>query len=102
MNFTDVYFADGVFDKLRANAPLLATVVRGIEEIPGVARVLRADQLSETSRDPIVRMAALSSMTSRSGDLMIVPKEYWFIGARAPLLATTHGTPYPHTTPTCR
>ena len=82
VNFTDVYFADGVFDKLRANTPLMASVVRGVEEIPGVARVLRVDQLSDTSRDPIVRMAALSSMSSRSGDLMIVPKEYWFLGGR--------------------
>ena len=98
VNFTDIYFADGVFDKLRASAPLMATVVRAVEEIPGVARVLRVDQLSDTSRDPIVRMAALSSMSSRSGDLMIVPKEYWFLGGRNLGTGTTHGTHHTYDT----
>jgi hypothetical protein len=98
VNFTDIYFADGVFDRLRASTPLMAAVVRGVEEIPGVARVLRVDQLSDTSRDPIVRMAALSSMASRSGDLMIVPKEYWFLGGRTVGAGTTHGTHHTYDT----
>jgi hypothetical protein len=98
VNFTDIYFAAGVFDRLRANAPLMAAVVRSIEEIPGVSRILRVDQLSDSSRDPIVRMAALSSMSSRSGDLMIVPKEYWFLGGRNVAAATTHGTHHTYDT----
>ena len=98
VNFTDIYFADGVFDRLRANAPLMAAVVRSIEEIPGVSRILRVDQLSDSSRDPIVRMAALSSMSSRSGDLMIVPKEYWFLGGRNVAAGTTHGTHHAYDT----
>ena len=98
VNFTDIYFADGVFDRLRANGQLMATVVRSVEEVPGVARILRVDQLSDASRDPIVRMAALSSMTSRSGDLMIVPREYWFLGGRNVGSATTHGTQHPYDT----
>jgi predicted AlkP superfamily pyrophosphatase or phosphodiesterase len=98
VNFTDVYFADGVFEKLRANTQLLASLIKSIEEIPGVARVLRTDQLSETSRDPMVRSAALSYMSSRSGDLMVVPKEYWFMGGRAVAAATTHGSPYEYDT----
>jgi arylsulfatase A-like enzyme len=97
VNFTDVYFADGVFDKLRANATLLASLMKSLEEIPGVARVLRTDQLSETSRDPMIRSAALSYVNSRSGDLMVVPKEYWFMSPRA-VIATTHGSPYEYDT----
>jgi predicted AlkP superfamily pyrophosphatase or phosphodiesterase len=97
VNFTDVYFADGVFDKLRGNGTLLASVVKGLEEIPGVLRVLRTDQLSETSRDPMVRSAALSFMASRNGDLMVVPKEYWFMSPRA-VIGTTHGSPYEYDT----
>ena len=31
----------------------------------------------------MVRSAALSYMSSRSGDLMVVPKEYWFMSPRA-------------------
>jgi predicted AlkP superfamily pyrophosphatase or phosphodiesterase len=98
VNFTDVYFADGVLEKLRANAPLMATVQRAVEELPGVARVLRADQLSDTSRDPIVRMAALSYSSGRSGDLLIVPEEYWFLSGRAVAAATTHGTHHEYDT----
>jgi arylsulfatase A-like enzyme len=97
VNFTDVYFADGVFDKLRANATLLASLTRSLEELPGVARVLRTDQLSETSRDPMVRTAALSYHSDRSGDLMVVPKEYWFMSPRA-VIGTTHGSPYEYDT----
>jgi predicted AlkP superfamily pyrophosphatase or phosphodiesterase len=98
VNFTDVYLASGVFDRLRANPALLSTVTRSVEEIPGVLRVLRTDQLSDSSRDPIVRTAALSYMSSRSGDLMIVPKEYWFLGGRNVGTATTHGTQHDYDT----
>ena len=98
VNFTDVYLAEGVFDKLRANAQLMASIVRTIEEIPGVARVLRTDQLSETSRDPMVRAAALSYFSSRSGDLLVVPREYWFLSPRAVASGTTHGSPYEYDT----
>jgi len=97
VNFTDVYFADGVYDKLKANATLMASVVKSLEEIPGVLRVLRTDQLSESSRDPLVRSAALSYMASRNGDLMVVPKEYWFMSPRA-VIGTTHGSPYEYDT----
>jgi predicted AlkP superfamily pyrophosphatase or phosphodiesterase len=98
VNFTDVYFADGVFNRLRGNPTLLSTVTRGLEEIPGVSRVLRTDQLSDSSRDPIVRMAALSYMSSRSGELMVVPKEYWFLGGRNLGTGTTHGSPHEYDT----
>jgi predicted AlkP superfamily pyrophosphatase or phosphodiesterase len=97
VNFTDVYFADGVFDKLRANSTLMTSVTKGLEEIPGVLRVLRTDQLSENSRDPMVRSAALSFMASRNGDLMVIPKEYWFMSPRA-VMGTTHGSPYEYDT----
>lgn len=93
VSFTDVYLAEGVYDKLRANATLLASVIKSIEEIPGVLRVLRTDHLSENSRDPMVRAAALGYMASRSGDLIVVPKEHWFMSPRA-IFGTTHGSPY--------
>jgi hypothetical protein len=72
-------------------------VIKSIEEIPGVSRVLRTDQLSETSRDPMVRAAALSYMASRNGDLMVIPREYWFMSPRA-VIGTTHGSPYEYDT----
>jgi arylsulfatase A-like enzyme len=97
VNFTDVYFADGIFDKLRANPTVMALLTKNIEEIPGVLRVLRTDQLSDSSRDPMVRSAALSYFNGRSGDLMVVPKEYWFMSPRA-VIGTTHGSPYEYDT----
>jgi arylsulfatase A-like enzyme len=97
VNFTDVYFADGVYDKLRANATLMASVIKSVEELPGVLRVLRTDQLSDSSRDPMVRSAALSYFSGRSGDLMVVPREYWFMSPRA-VIGTTHGSPYEYDT----
>jgi predicted AlkP superfamily pyrophosphatase or phosphodiesterase len=97
VNFTDVYFADGIFDKLRANPTVMALLTKNIEEIPGVLRVLRTDQLSDSSRDPMVRSAALSYFKGRSGDLMVVPKEYWFMSPRA-VIGTTHGSPYEYDT----
>jgi arylsulfatase A-like enzyme len=97
VNFTDVYFADGVYDKLRANATLLGSLIKSVEQIPGVSRVLRTDQLSENSRDPMVRAAALSYFKGRSGDLQVVPMEYWFMSPRA-TIGTTHGSPYEYDT----
>ena len=97
VNFTDVYFADGVYEKLRANVALMASLIKNIEEIPGVLRVLRTDQLSDSSRDPMVRSAALSYVSGRNGDLMVVPREYWFMSPRA-IVGTTHGSPYEYDT----
>jgi predicted AlkP superfamily pyrophosphatase or phosphodiesterase len=97
VNFTDVYFADGVFEKLRGNATLMASLIESVEEIPGVLRVLRTDHLSDNRGDPMVRSAALSYMASRNGDLMVVPKEYWFMSPRA-VIGTTHGSPYEYDT----
>jgi arylsulfatase A-like enzyme len=45
----------------------------------------------------MVRGAALSYVASRSGDLMVVPKEYWFMSPRT-IFATTHGSPYEYDT----
>jgi arylsulfatase A-like enzyme len=92
VNFSDVYFTPGVFDRVRANAKAMAAIERSIKEIPGVGAVLRADQLSISSTDPVVRSAALSYMSGRSGDLMIVPSEYWYFSVRNAGFATTHGT----------
>jgi len=87
-----VYFTAGVFDRVRGNAKAMAAIERSIKEIPGVGAVLRADQLSTSSTDPVVRSAALSYMSGRSGDLMIVPSEYWYFSGRNAGFATTHGT----------
>ena len=97
MNYTDVYFMPGVFDRLRANPKALSEVERAIKEIPGVAAVLRADQLSAGS-DPASKSAALSYMTGRNGDLIVLPKENWYLSGRNATFATTHGTNHEYDT----
>ena len=57
-------------------------------------RVLRRDQLSERSSDPIVRAAALTNFEGRSGDLIIVAKPNWPLGGRIAAEAGSHGAPY--------
>jgi predicted AlkP superfamily pyrophosphatase or phosphodiesterase len=86
--------ADGAMAKLVSQPAVLAEIEREVETIPGVERLLRTDTLSENARDPLIRMAALSHMTGRSGDFVIVPKRNWLIGGRAGPTGTNHGSPY--------
>jgi Type I phosphodiesterase / nucleotide pyrophosphatase len=90
--YTDLYFAPGVFDKLRADEPVMREVLEAIGSVPGIARVLRSDHLMdpEASDDPVVRAARLSQFPGRSGDLILVPKAYWLMSTGT----TTHGTYY--------
>jgi arylsulfatase A-like enzyme len=37
-------------------------------------------------------------MSSRNGDLMVVPKEYWYFSGRNVSPGTTHGSPYEYDT----
>lgn len=91
-NFTDLFLADGVFDRLTRTPAAMNALEHALRELPGIERVLRADQLSETSHDPVVRAAALSHRAGRSGDLVLVPKQHWYFSARNATTATTHGT----------
>ena len=89
-----VRFADGVFDRVRKEAGLMTAIERAVIAIPGVERVLRKDQLSERSSDPIVRAAALTNFDGRSGDLIIVAKPNWPLSGRVAAEAGSHGAPY--------
>ena len=63
-----------------------------------IAAVLRAEHLSPTSADSTERSAALSYMSGRSGDLIVVPQEYWYFSGRNATFATTHGTHHEYDT----
>jgi predicted AlkP superfamily pyrophosphatase or phosphodiesterase len=91
VSFTSIYLAPGVYDRLTAHPAALAAVTRNVEEIPGVARLLRSDQMSDRSSDPVVRAAALSHVAGRSGELVVISKEFWYISTRA-VAGTTHGS----------
>jgi predicted AlkP superfamily pyrophosphatase or phosphodiesterase len=90
--YTDLYFAPGIFDKLRGDEATMRDLLDTIGGVPGIARVLRSDHLMdpEASDDPVVRAARLSQFPGRSGDLILVPKAYWLMSTGT----TTHGTYY--------
>ena len=93
-----VYLAPGVFDRLQAAPAAMRRVIQAVRQIPGVARVLRRDELSAASGDPIVQAAARGYHDDRSGDLIVVPRRGWFVNVRRATNATTHGSPYDYDT----
>ncbi len=100
----DLYFAPGVYQKLVANPAAVQAVMDAIFSVPGVARVLRSDELSDrrTTEDPLLRAAARSYAPGRSGDLLVLEKPYWLLGGAArdlgANLGTDHGTAYAYDT----
>jgi predicted AlkP superfamily pyrophosphatase or phosphodiesterase len=97
---SDLYLAPGVAEKLRANPTAREAVLSAIRSVPGVARVFPADTLVDlrTTEDRDALAAALSYYPGRSGDVIIVPKPYWFFvsgdGSKQTGSAATHGSPY--------
>jgi predicted AlkP superfamily pyrophosphatase or phosphodiesterase len=98
VNFTYTYFAPGVMDRLRATPKAKAAVERVVRAMPGVSQVLWSDTLGAASSDPAVKASAFSHMDGRSGDLVVVPRQYWYFQARNATTATTHGTNNPYDT----
>jgi predicted AlkP superfamily pyrophosphatase or phosphodiesterase len=96
---SDLYFAPGVYDRLRADAPALQAVLAAIQSVPGVEGVYRAEELTHQphANSPLQEAVALSFFGPRSGDLFVVPKAYWlldFSAGDAPRYGTGHGTPW--------
>jgi predicted AlkP superfamily pyrophosphatase or phosphodiesterase len=97
---TDVYFAPGVYDKLRSDPAAESAVLKAIRAVPGVAAVYRAEELVDrpATRSPLRMAQAKSFFPARSGDLLLVPQPYWPWDSSAPgtsrSYGTTHGTPY--------
>jgi predicted AlkP superfamily pyrophosphatase or phosphodiesterase len=87
-----IYFADGVFDRLRRDAAALTYISDALLDVPGIDRLFRSDDISSTSRDPILRAAAAGYVAGQSGDLFLVPERYWVFELRAENEATQHGT----------
>jgi arylsulfatase A-like enzyme len=96
----DVYFAPGIYARLKEDRPAMQSVIAGIRAVPGVLEVYRDDELSgrPATGSPARSAESLSYFPERSGDLLIVPKPYWLLDW-TPLPAqraygTGHGTPY--------
>jgi predicted AlkP superfamily pyrophosphatase or phosphodiesterase len=96
----ELYFAEGVYARLKADPAAMNAVLGAISTMPGVAAVYRAEDLGNGTT-PIAqtrRAAVLSYFAGRSGDLYVLQKPYWLLdsspegGRRA--TGTGHGTPY--------
>ena len=94
MNYTDLFFARGVPEKLAAAPAAMKATIDALAAEPGVLRVFTKAALvgAGADQDPIVRAAALSHHPVNSGDLIMIPKPYWIASADA----TTHGTMQPY------
>ena len=94
VNYTGLYFARGIYARIRTNPRLLGAVTDTILDTPGVWRVFPADQLDSQrlGDDPVARAARLSRFPGRSGDMILVPKPYWITSSDT----ATHGTLHPY------
>jgi predicted AlkP superfamily pyrophosphatase or phosphodiesterase len=96
----ELYFAPGVYDKLKADPAAMKAVSDAVSTTPGVAAVFRAEELG-SGTTPILQVrkaAMLSYMPGRSGDLFILQQPYWLTDgsadAKKQYTGTSHGTPY--------
>jgi hypothetical protein len=87
-----IYFARGVYERLRQDRGALDALTRSLTAIPGLMRVLRSDDIPATSQDPLIRAAAAGNVPGRTADLLLVPERHWVIELRAENEATNHGT----------
>ena len=87
-----IYFADGVFDRLAASSAAMEAVERALLDVPGLTRVVRRDRLDRG--DEVTQAIARGYRADRSGDLFLIPRRDWIIAQRADGDATTHGTMY--------
>ena len=77
----DIYFAPGVYDRLKADNKAIAAVLEVMKHTPGVEAVYRAEDLADrpATHNPLRDAMAMSYFAGRSGDLFIVPRPYWFM-----------------------
>jgi hypothetical protein len=86
----NVYFGDGIYDRLRREGTALDEIVGMLSGTPGVRRVFRSEELTTDAvpPDPLARAAALSYYPGRSGDLVVALGPGW-IGS---INAAGHGS----------
>jgi predicted AlkP superfamily pyrophosphatase or phosphodiesterase len=91
---SEVFFANGVYEKLASDPKALKAVLDAIRTVPGVAAVYRAEELQNrpATQSPTVRAFANSYFPGRSGDLFIVPKPYWLVDGAPPGKTRSYGT----------
>lgn len=84
--YNDIYFNEGVYQKLTQNPKAMQAVLDAVRRTEGVWRVYRKEELS--TADPFTRPSALSHYEGRSGDIKMLGRAYWITSVST----TTHGT----------
>jgi len=98
--YTDVYLHPATLEKVRENPAAKRAVEESAKLVKGVAEVFFADDLRQgaDNGNPLVHSASLSHFPGRSGDILVLPKPYWFLvnpsKENPPGAAATHGTGY--------
>jgi predicted AlkP superfamily pyrophosphatase or phosphodiesterase len=95
VTYNSLYFAPGIFEKLRADPAAMSAALEAVSSTPGIARVFRADELAHlfaTPEDPIERAVADNFFPERSGDLIVITHPYYFFSSTT--TGTTHGSPW--------
>src|SRR5688572_20193029 len=95
----NLYFDYAALERDKVNAEELAHVVgTAALKIPGVARYFTRAQLmrgATSITDPIERRALHGFYPSRSGDIVLIPDPYKYLGDT---ITATHGSPYSYDT----
>jgi predicted AlkP superfamily pyrophosphatase or phosphodiesterase len=93
----NLYFKADVAEKLNSNAAAVQAVLAAIKTVQGIADAFAGDSLAKlSSTKPLAQAANYSYYASRSGDVIVIPKPYWFFYAKSSSKpsGTTHGSPY--------
>jgi predicted AlkP superfamily pyrophosphatase or phosphodiesterase len=95
----EVYFAPGIYARLRHDPAAMKAVLDAALSTPGVSEIFRAEELSSGLKTVSqTRTAAeLSFLAARSGDMFVLQQPYWLVGsytAATTPTGTSHGTPY--------
>ena len=100
INGSDIYFAPGVYDRIKQDRSAMQSVFDAALSQPGVAAIYTAEELQDrpATHSPTRNAMADSYFPGRSGDLFVVPKAYWLLdgtpaGKTRPY-GTGHGVPY--------
>jgi predicted AlkP superfamily pyrophosphatase or phosphodiesterase len=93
----NLYFKADVAEKLKANPAAVQAVLAAIKTVPGIADAFAANSLAKLSATkPLAQAANYSYYPGRGGDVIVIPKPYWFFYAKSSSKpsGTTHGSPY--------
>lgn len=97
----NIYLRTEVRDKLKNDPTTIQAVLSAARGVDGIADAFWGEQIKDlASKNRLAHAASFSYYPGRSGDIVVISKQYWFFDHRNKLgkfgSGTTHGTPYPY------